>query len=321
MKKIVKYSLIICLVLLAVILGLDISNKKDELYVDNYSVYIECIGEENISSGSGFVYKEIDNKSYIITNYHVIEDYNEIYVYNSNKDKIKANVLNKDEYTDLAILIIDDKLNLDSASIGDSDKLNINDKIYAVGTIDIRDVSRVTSGIITALDKKITIDTTHGNSEFNTIEMSAEVESGNSGGPLLNYKGEVIGVVFIKDESSSNVAYAMPINYVIDIIKKLENNEINRPSLGAIMTNTTNTELINEYGINQMNINGVILLEVYDDYDYGFQKGDIIVNFNDKSINNVNDLRKELYKFNKGDRVEIEYYRNNINYKIDIELK
>ncbi|MBQ9072490.1 MAG: serine protease [Bacilli bacterium] len=322
MKKEVRYVLITCLFLLVIIVGIYfLFNKEDALDVDTYSVYIECLNEESISSGSGFVYKEIDDKSYIITNYHVIEDYNEIYVYNSDKEKIKASVLTKDEYTDIAILTIDDELNLNSVSIGDSDKLNIKDKIYAVGTNDISNISTVTSGIITDLDKEITIDTTHGMSEFSTIEMNALVESGNSGGPLLNSDGEVIGVVFVKDESVDDVAYALPINYVMDVVQKLENNEINRPSLGAILTNTTNIELMNEYEINQTDISGVILLEVYEGYDYGFQKGDIITKFNNKSINNVNELRKELYKFNKGDNVEIEYYRSDINYKIKVELK
>ena len=321
MKKEVRYGLIIGLALLVVIGTFILFNKNDNFEVDNYSVYIECTNEESISSGSGFVYKEIGGKNYIITNYHVIEDYTEIYVYNSNKEKLKASVLKKDEYTDIALLLIDDELGLDSANIGDSDKINIGDQIYAVGTNDISDISTVSSGYITELGKKITIDTTHGNSEFSTIEMSAKVESGNSGGPLLNSNGEVIGVVFVKDESTNNVAYALPINYVMNTVEQLENNEINRPSLGAIMTNTTNIELMNEYGINQTDISGVVLLKVYDEYDYGFQKGDIITKFNNKNISNVNELRSELYKYNQGNNVKIEYYRGGMSYNINIILK
>lgn len=316
MKKI-KYIIILGIVFLMAIVFFYNNNSN----IDNYIVYIECIDNNVISSGSGFVYKEKDNKNYIITNYHVIEEYNEIYVYNKNRDKIRASVLKKDEYTDLAILVIEDKLGLNSAIIGNSNEININDNIYAIGTQDINSISEVTKGVITKLNKKISIDTNHGNSEFDVIEMNIGVDSGNSGGPILNDNNEIIGVVFIKDESRNNIAYAMPINFVLDIVEKLENNKINRPSLGAIMTNTTNIELMNEYGINNVEVTGVILLDVYDSYNYGLQKSDVITKLDNKDISNVNQLRKELYKFNKGDTVEIEYYRNNISYKVSIILQ
>lgn len=324
MKKILKYVLII--VIFVLLISLIYLNKHNDLGdVSNFSVYIECIDNDSISTGSGFVYKESNNESYIITNYHVIESYSDIYVYNADKNKIKANILSYDEYTDLAILTINDDLGLDKASIGNSDKLNIGDKIYTVGTpMNINYINTITNGEITNLNKKITIDTTHGMSEFDTIEIGAEVESGNSGGPLLNSKGEVIGVIFVKEESNNNIAFALPINSVMEIVAKLENNEIVRPNLGAVMTNTTNIELMNKYGIDEVEVNGVILLEVKDGYTLANNNlivGDVITQFNNIKINNVNELRKELYKFNKGDKVEIEYYRSGIRYKVNVELE
>lgn len=317
MKKI-KYYGIIFIVLLFI--GLSISvllYKENTIEVDDYTVYIECINEKFISSGAGFVYKESNDKNYIITNYHVIDGYEDIYVYNSDKEKIKATVLNKDEYTDLAILMVDDKLDLDSAVIGDSDNIDIGDKIYTLGNpIDINKLFKIESGTIANLNKEITVDAT----DFKSIEVNSKVDSGNSGSPLLNNKGKVIGVIFVKEENT-NIAYAMPINYVMEIIKKLETNELNRPNLGAVMTNTTNIELMIEYGINEVNVGGVILLEVYESYNYGFQKGDIITKFNNKNINNVNELRKELYQFQKGDNVQVDYNRNNMSYRINIKLQ
>lgn len=291
--------------------------------VNKSVVYIESINEDVIKSGSGFVYKVEDNKNYIVTSYHVIEDYTNVYVYDSNRKKVKASVLNYDEYIDIAVLTIEDNLGLKEISIGNSNFINREDEIYVVGTpLNIENINTVTKGKITVCNKEITINTTHGSSNLNAIEVSAEVDYGNSGGPLLNKNSEVIGVMFIKEESN-NKSYALPINFVIEITDKLIDNELKRPNLGAVMCNTTNIELLYTYGINYIDINGVVLLEVKSNYaldNANLKKGDIITYFHNKRINNVNELREELYKKTMGDSIEIEYYRNGNYYKVNIQL-
>lgn len=320
MKKLLVYIGIVILILGSLITVL-IFNKKDNVY--DSVVYVESIDEQSIRSGTGFVYKIEDGINYIVTSYHVIEGYSDIYVYNNDKDKVKASILNYDEYTDIAVLTINDSLGLKEISIGDSDKVKVNDKIYVVGTpLDINYINTKVEGKVTFVNKEITVDTTHGSSNLDTIEVSADVDYGNSGSPLLNSDNEVIGMVFVKEENK-DISYAIPINFVFKIVRKLENYELDRPNLGAVMCNSTNIELLNEYGISIDDIKGVVILDVTDLYpldNIGLQKGDVITKFNNKEISNVNILREELYKKEIGDIVGIEYYRNGIYYKVDVEL-
>lgn len=322
MKKIVFYvSAILILGSLVTVLMFNKCSKND---INDSVVYIESIDSETIKSGSGFVYKVNSDNAYIITSYHVIEGYSDIYVYNNNKEKVKAEIINYDEYTDISVLSINNNLDLKEINIGDSDKININDNIYVVGTpIDIKNINTKVEGVILNNKEEITINTTHGSSNFVAIEVSAEIDYGNSGGPLLNANYEVIGMMFVKDETSRNKGYALPINFVIDIANKLINNELKRPNLGTVMCNTTNLELLNQHELSIDNINGVVILEVKDIgllYNSGLQKGDIITKFDGKMVNNVNELREELYKKQVGNSVQIEYYRNGNYYKINIEL-
>lgn len=319
MKKILVYIGIMLLILGSFITVL-IFNKSD---INDSIVYIECIDEETIRSGSGFAYKVEDNKGYIITSYHVVEGYNDIYVYNSGKEKIKANILNYDEYTDIAILTVENKLGLNKIDIGNSNKVSIDDQVIAVGTPNnIENINTISKGKISELDKKITFETMHGSSNLSAIEVNIDVTYGNSGGPLLNNKNEVIGMVFIKEENQ-HTAYALPINFVMKLVGKLENHELNRPNLGAVMCNTTNTELLNEYEIEIKDIDGVVILDLNENgllHKEGLQIGDVITEFNGNVISNVNNLREELYKNQIGNKVWLEYYRNGVYYKVDIEL-
>lgn len=320
MKKIAFYIsvLIIILVSLITVLIYSKNNIKDSV------VYIESFDDETIKSGSGFAYKVNNDNMYIITSYHVIEGNKNIYVYNNAKEKIKADIVNYDEYTDIAVLNINNSLNLKAVSIGNSDKVKISDNIYVIGTpLSIENINTINKGVILNKEKEITINTTHGSSNLKAIEVDAEVDYGNSGGPLLNSDYEVIGMMFIMDENSQNKGYALPINFIIDIANKLINDELKRPNLGAVMCNTTNIELLNEYGINIDDVVGIVILEADDMgllYNSGLQRGDVITKFDGKVVNNVNVLRQELYKVQVADTVEIEYYRNGTYYKVNIEL-
>lgn len=319
MKKILIYISIVLLILGSFIAVL-IFNKND---INNSVVYIESIDEISVTSGTGFVYKVKDNKNYIVTSYHVVEGYNEIYVYNSDKKKTKAIILNYDEYTDIAVLKIQDKLNLKEIGIEDSDKVNAHDKVKAIGnSLGLENINNISHGKIINNKKEVTIETARGFSDLNTIEINIDVSYGNSGGPLLNKNNKVIGMMFVKEENK-NIAYALPINFVMDMVRKLENNELQRPNLGAVMCNHTNTKLLNEYDISIENIKGVVLLELNKSgvlNKSGLQKGDVITEFNGIAISNVNQLRKELYKKEKGNVVQITYNRADVYHKINVEL-
>lgn len=313
--KSIKYILIVISLILIVFVGYKFSNK--EIDYSNTNIYIEAINGNKGSRGLGFVYKVENNKAYIITCYHVIEGYNDIYVYNMSNEKVKANLYKYDEYSDIAILKINNTLNFKKVKIGDSDKLKKRDNIYFLNK------KNLIEGVITFVNKKISFDTTHGSSNINAIEINANVNPGDSGGLVLNKNKETVGMIFLKDSDLNDVAFALPINFVMDIVSKLENNKLNRPNLGAIMTNTTNIDLIREYGLKESKIDGVILLDININsvlYNTGLIKGDIITKFNNININNVNELREELYKNVVGDTVNIEYYRDDIYYKVNVKL-
>jgi len=318
MKKVLIYITVI-LLLLGGFLTVLIFNNPD---INDSVVYIECIAETGVRSGTGFVYKVDDGKNYIVTSYHVIEGYSDIYVYNSDKKKIKANILNYDEYTDIAVLAIGDKLNLREIVIGDSSNVKVEDRVVAIGSsLGVSNINGISDGKVIDNKKEITIETTNGFSTLNALELDINVTYGNSGGPLLNKQKEVIGMMFVKEENK-NLAYAQPINFVMNIVRKLENNKLQRPNLGAVMCNSTNIELLNKYGIN-VEIEGVVLLQVNQLgvlYKVGLQMGDVITQFNGVTTSNVNELRQELYKKEKRDVVEIMYYRYDTYYKVNLEL-
>jgi len=312
MKKILIYIGIIVLIIGSLIVINVI--KKDNIY--DSVVYIESTNEESIKNGTGFVYKEKDNKYYIVTSYHVIEDYKNVYIYD-NDNKVKANIINYDEYTDIAILTVENNFNFKEVKLGNSDKVNNEDEVFVVSTR----IDDIIKGKIISKNKSITFETTHGSSNLNAFELNINVDKGDSGSPLLNKKNEVIGMMFIKE--SDTISYAHPINFVVDIINKLEKNELKRPNLGASMCNSTNQELLNEYSIVIDDVSGVVLLQVNGGYSLsnaGLKKGDIITKFNNKVINNVNELREELYNNKIGDNVSLKYYRDGVYYEVNLEL-
>lgn len=315
MKKKIIFIFSLSIIILLSFIIYKLVNNKNIRGIYNSLVYIQAIDEDTITSGSGFVYKVSEAKNYIVTNYHVIENYSNIYVYNINKDRVKANLLNYNEDNDIAILVIEDKLGLKAANFGDNKKIKHGDKAFVVGTpMDIKNIGTINEGIINDIVQMDDLGF-----DFDPIEVSAKTNFGNSGGPLLNRKGQVIGMMFLKDKTIDDISFAIPINFVLETITKLEN----RVSLGAVMTNTTNESLLDKYNIDVSDIKGVVILEINKSgvlEKYKLKKGDIIISFNDSDINNVNELREQLYEHNIGDIVYIGYYRDGKYYKISIQL-
>lgn len=221
MKKITKYIIEILLILISIIIYF-IYNKENKLSnIYDSLVYIESQDNLEIINGSGFVYKVNNNKAYIVTNYHVVSDNNKIYVYNVLKEKKEASLLGYDEVNDIAIITIQNNSNLKSANIGNSDKVKLGDNIYAAGTpISSNYIGTITKGIVSFVNREITLK--KGNT-YKTIQFDAPISKGNSGGPLLSQGGNVIGMIFVKESNIEGVSFALPINFVMDCIKKIEN--------------------------------------------------------------------------------------------------
>lgn len=212
MKKIMIliYSLIIVIFLIFISNKLLIKKNINSIY--NSLVYIESVNDDTITSGSGFVYKILNNKAYIVTNYHIIHKYNYIYVYDINKKRIKAELISYDVKNDIAILIIDNSLELKEANIVKHINLKILDKIYVVGTpYDIKNMGTITSG------KVIDIENIEDLYDFEAIKITAKTDYGNSGSPVLNGKGQIVGMAFLKG-TVDDFSYAIPIDFIVNYV-------------------------------------------------------------------------------------------------------
>ena len=185
------------------------------------------------ASGSGFV---LTDDGYILTNYHVIEDSNSIKVSTYDGSSYDAQLIGYDESNDIAVLKIEAE-GLSPVVLGDSDNLNVGDSVVAIGNPLGELTFSLTSGVISALDRQVTLSS---NVTMDLIQTDCAINSGNSGGPLFNLYGEVIGITNAKYSSSGseasidNIGFAIPINHVLNIVTSIiENGYIAKPYIGV----------------------------------------------------------------------------------------
>ena len=283
--------------------------KKDGI------VFIENLKTGDIKEGMGFVYKKDKNYNYIVTNYHVIESSNELYVYNHNRNvKTNAEVIDFDMFTDIAILKVDSELNLNKVRIS-KNQPKLDEYVF---NLDLYN-NRFEKGKIISLNNEVISN----GSYYNVGIIDSNINEGNSGGPLFNKNNEVIGLIALKD-IKTNDGFFMSIDYVIDIIDKLEKNELYRPKLGAVFTNTSNLELIKQYGFTISNSEGIIILEFKTNSileENGLKLGDVITKINDEPIDNVVLFQKQLYSLKANEIIKLEFYRDNKLMETNINLK
>lgn len=276
-------------------------------------------GEHDVSgTGSGVI---IDRDGFILTNSHVVGNgrAKEITVLLNEEEQATAELLWHDAILDLAILKVD-KSNLPVATLGDSDELQIGELAVAIGNPLGLDFQRtVTSGVISGLNRTISVE---GNVIENLIQTDASINPGNSGGPLLNSKAEVIGINTAKVQSGEGLGFAIPINDVKRIAEEvIKTGEYKNVVLGikAVVLETYERSL----GIDLAAENGVVVLEVEQDspaHKAGISIGDVITQIGDKEVENMTDLKRSLYNYNKGDKVELKIVRNTEEMTIELEF-
>lgn len=303
-NKIVRISILIVFCLL-IFLSLLFFYKNTVFVKEDMIVFIENIKDGDIKEGMGVVYKSERNYNYIVTNYHVIESSDELYVYDYNHNvKGNAEVISFDLFTDIAILKVDNKLKLKKISIS-KNQPNLNEYVFSFNLYN----KQFEKGKIISLNNEIASN----GSYYNVGVINSNINAGNSGGPLFNQNNEVIGLIALKDTKTGN-GFFMSIDYVMDIVDKLEKGKLYRPKLGVVFTNTSNIELINQYGYSLANKEGIIILELKESsilMDNGFKIGDIFTKLNNKPIKNVVLFQKELYSLKPDEVIKIEFYRNN----------
>ena len=262
MKKYIK-QIISLIIIVLIIIGYVIFNKKQNVNKVYPSVVrIECKNDKTTTIGSGIVYDIRNSNYYIVTSYHIIKGYSIINVQDENLNTKTATILNYDEDNDIAILLVDEKLAVKKATFDLNKKLKKEDNVYIFTSyMDENNSYIIKEGTIFSEKENIKLN----NISFNTIVINTNIEKGDSGSPLIDTKGKVIGMMFLKDKENENIGYALPIDFIFEKIEKLEkrNNNIN---LGALMTSSDNKSLIDEYGIELSDNKGVVLLSVKIDY-------------------------------------------------------
>ncbi len=270
--------------------------------------------------GSGII---INPNGYILTNSHVVGDgkAKDINVLFENGDKMPGKVLWNDAALDLAIVKVE-ATGLASADLGDSESLEVGQLAVAIGNPLGLDFQRtVTSGVISGLNRSIKVD------QYNVIEdliqTDASINPGNSGGPLLNSKGEVIGIntVKIRSQVGEGLGFAIPIN----VAKPIIDGVIKEGDFKTVYLGIGGYE-VEEYerslGVDLSIDKGVIIVEIYPNSPAdkgGLRAGDVIINIDNQEVENMNQLKKILYKYKKGDKSVLTVIRN--GKQIPIEIK
>lgn len=268
--------------------------------------------------GSGVI---VHSDGYILTNSHVVAGGNakELKVLFENGDQVEGRVLWSDDTLDMAIVKVDVK-NLPVAELGNSDELNVGELAIAIGNpLGLEFERTVTAGIISGLNRAVSLE--DGAVMENLIQTDASINPGNSGGPLLNNKGQVIGINTAKIASGEGLGFAIPINQVKPIV-----NQIVETGAYKIVYMGIKGLGLKEYesllGVDLSPETGVMVLEVEADSPAakaGLESGDVITKIGDKEVNNMDELKSELYNYNQGDTGEITIIRNTEEETLEIE--
>ena len=309
-----------------------ISSSVDKVYGSVVAITASANGKA-ISTGTGFLYKKEKGLAYIMTNNHVIADADSAQVeFNDNDKKIEAKIVGGDKYADIAVLTIPDDTEYKTVEIGENELLKLGDTIFTVGTpMGTSYKGTVTKGILSGKDRMVEVNVSSNTAAdyyMKVIQIDAAVNPGNSGGPLCDVSGNVIGVISLKivEDRVEGMGFAIPIEDALKYAALIEQGgTISRPYVGISMA-----DLSDEYFLWQNRINipegvdegiAVISVEAGSPADKaGLKKGDIIIDLSGQATGSLAEFRYELYKHEVGEKIEVTFYRNNKIQKSTITL-
>ena len=274
------------------------------------------------SSGSGVL---ISADGYIVTNNHVIEDASKVEVVLDDNRFYEAEVMGIDPTTDLALIKVDGE-NLPFVDFGNSDDLQVGEWVLAVGNPFGTLTSTVTAGIISAKARNINIlHDRNGQQIESFIQTDAAVNRGNSGGALINLKGELVGIntaIATPTGSYAGYSFAVPATLVQKVMEDLlEFGSVQRALLGVSIRDV-NAQLAEDRGLNV--VTGVFIEGVADESaaaEAGIEPGDVIVEINQRAVGSVAELQELVARNRPGDQVEVTYWRDGELSKVLAKLK
>lgn len=258
------------------------------------------------SLGSGFI---IDaDKGFIVTNNHVIKDAEEVRVTFHDDETLKAEILGRDEKTDLALLQVKTKKKLQAVSFGDSDTLRVGDWVLAIGN-PFGLGGTVTAGIVSARQRDI-----NSGPYDDFIQTDASINRGNSGGPMFNIKGEVIGIntaIFSPSGGSVGIGFAIPSSLAKTVITQLEQYGHTRRGWLGVKIQTVTEEIADSLGLGKER--GALVASVSDKgpaAKAGLEAGDVILTFDGKPISDMRSLPRTVAETPIGKSVPLVFWRD-----------
>ena len=303
------------------------SDEEDALCLqDIYSsvidsvVSISSMTSSGTSSGTGII---MSSDGYVITNHHVITGALVISVLTNDNQEFEAALVGSDEMSDLAVLKIDAR-GLQAAEFGDSSKLRVGDSVVAIGDpLGVQLRGTMTNGIISAINRDLTV----GDRTMTLIQTNAALNNGNSGGPLINCYGQVIGINTVKMSSYysasatvEGLGFAIPISVAKPIIDELiENGYVaGRPAIGI-----SGDSLPSYYRTYYRLPDGVYVTSVNEGSDAkakGIREGDIVTAINGERISSIDELNTVKNQYAAGDEVTLTVYRSGTYYEVTVTL-
>lgn len=268
-------------------------------------------------AGSGVI---IDTKGYIITNNHVVEGANKITVTLKDGSEYEAELVGTDPDNDVAVVKIKAN-NLTATTYGNSDDINVGDLAVAIGNPLGELGGTASQGIVSATDRKITLD----NRELTLIQTDASINPGNSGGGLFNQYGQLVGIVVAKSAGSDieGLGFAIPINTAAPIAKALikgESVKASHPIIGINIVDIQDTETAMKYNVKILGVY-VHSISSKEAEKAGFQEGDLIYYIEDQRIENSDELAAALAKHKAGDKVSVTVVRGNNTETLNVVLQ
>jgi len=292
---------------------------KQSAYNGNDDVFRQFFGDDfswgnpnGQASGSGVI---VDGDGYIVTNYHVVKNADAIQVVFYDKHTAEAKLVAADPSTDIAVLKVDLK-DLPNVKYGDSDSVRVGDWVMAVGNpFDL--ASTVTAGIVSAKGRKIDILGANASTPVESfIQTDAAVNPGNSGGALVNLKGELIGIntaIATPTGTFAGYSFAVPVNIVKKVVADLKKYGIVQRAYLGVEVDVTKEDVGGVYVSNVIAGSGA--------GDAGVDIGDIITHINSSPINSFPELQEQLSKYGPGEKVNVSVLRNKDRKNIVVLLK
>ncbi len=270
-------------------------------------------------AGSGVI---ISKDGYIITNYHVIEGASHVTVtLRDQTEYTDVDVIGTYSAGDIALLKIKPKSDLTAATFGNSDKISVGDYAVVIGNPLGQLGGTVTDGIISALDRELTID----NETMNLLQTNAEISPGNSGGGLFNGSGELIGIINAKSASNSaeGIGFAIPINDIQEVLSDLKQYGYvkGQIDLGMSLTDINSTAQLWMYDTSQTGVYVTSVNNGSNAAKAGFRSGDIITKINGTEVKSTREVKAIIKKLKVGDSATFTVYRSGRTGTIKMRLQ